>query len=633
MRYWIFQGADIKGPFSPGEIEAFGGVAPESLVCEETLSGASELDWKPAAEIGELGSALSPAAAPEPILASSRWEAPASQGAELRPDAETTAISGAWPEGGIGWSEGAAESAESMESLVFLEFGSEELLFGGSGFGFFSWADLPSAAPPAAAPPQPSPAAVAPPPPPAPSEPPAPLPSHAADDEPAAPPLHLGPARTFKLLEEPEPAPQPPGDASPPPTAAETSPMPEPRLDEEAVAMEPVPSPAPAAPEAAPLPPPAPDLVSMPSGEAAAPTAGLEAPVSAAALEGPAVEAAEPAAGATGLAASLEPAFFSAQQEAPLPAGEIGGGAELKPLGTPAPETAAAPALPQADALASSPAAASAASDSPPSLSVGPSTQEVIARLAKPQTATTKAKTPAPRKKTNQRLLFGVLATLVVLAASWYLFWQSGGPKEEGASASEASRRAPAAPMPAPIARAPQGGITPQAAQGGPASPLPVSPYPAAQAAAPVSPAPVPSEPPAPAAPDSGAQAIDLTKSYPLNGRRRSVGEWLSASFAGKRGYKEEWSASPVGADGVESPFNFLVQYRVVSASDRVEPRLYLFEVDLSRRTVKGENRLARRLWAPRTKDAPVRRAREASAGGRRHVRIEREIVIRPKAA
>ncbi len=36
MRYWIFQGTDIKGPFSPGEIEASGGVAPEALVCEET---------------------------------------------------------------------------------------------------------------------------------------------------------------------------------------------------------------------------------------------------------------------------------------------------------------------------------------------------------------------------------------------------------------------------------------------------------------------------------------------------------------------------------------------------------------------------------------------------------------------
>ena len=630
MRYWIFQGTDIKGPFSPGEIEASGGVAPEALVCEETRSGASELDWKPAAEIGDLGAALSPSSASEPILASSPGEAPVSQVAGLGPYAEAAAIPGAWPGGEIGWGEGAAES---IESLVFLEFGAEELLFGGSGFGFFSWADLPSvASPAAAAPSQPSPAVVAPPPPQAPAEPPAPIPPRAEDDGPAGPPLHLGPAKTLKLLEEPESGPQSSVDASPPPTDPEAGPMPEPRLDEEAAAM--APAPTSAAPETAPLSPPVPDLAALPPGEAAAPAGGLEAPAADAALEGPVAEAVEPAAGATGLAASLEPAFFSAQQEAPLPAGEIGGGGELKPLEAPAP-AADAPALPQADAVAGSPAAAPAASDSPPSLSVGPSTQEVIARLAKPQTMSSKAKAPAPRKKTNQRLLFGVLATLVVLAASWYLFWQNSGPREEAASASEAARRAPA-PPPAPIARAPQEGITPQAAQGGSASPLPVSPYPAAQAAAPVAPAPVPSEQPAPAAPaapDNTAQAIDLTKGYPLSGRRRSVGKWLSASFADKRGYKEEWSASPVGADGVESPFNYLVQYRVVSASGRVEPRLYLFEVDLSRRTVKGENRLARGLWAPRAEGASSRRARGASSGGRRHVRVERVIAIRPKAA
>ncbi len=602
MRYWVFQGSGIKGPFSPDEIRAAGGVSPESLVCEETLPGSRESDWKSAAEIGELSAAVSAAGAAE-----GPYVEPPIIPAAIEASGWSAAEEAGWPSG---WS-------EPLESLVFLDFSSEELFWGGTGLGYFSWSDLPASPTPALSPAPDEPrrqsfpiapdlgwgmpgAAVAP------TSPPATPPaqeaarpeasSEAAAPVPSEPAIKLGEPKAFKLLEEPESGPQSfvEGEPSGEP-AAPTNP--EAAAPEPAVATEALSAPEPAA------------APSVPEPSANAPA---EAP--------PAAE---------GLSASLEPAFFSAEPEAAAAAAP-----EIKPSAAEAPPQSSPAALepPPADdgPVGATLSSSAVAAEAPSLLSVGPSTQEVIARLAKPQTLPSKSAAPAAKKKTNQWILFGVIASLVVLAASWYLFWQNGAPKEETAPAVKPATAPPIAAAPAPTATP---SVAPQALQGS-ASPLPVSPYPASapEAAAQPSPSPAAVEPAkaGTSASDNKSQAIEMTKSYPLVGRRKSVGSRLESSF-GRKGYKEEWSASPEGREG-QSPYNFLVQYRVVSVSGRAEPKLYLFEVDLSRHTVKAENRQARRLWAPEKARAARYRSRSSSAAAR-NPRVVREIVIRPKSA
>ena len=59
MKYWLFDGSDVVGPFTPQELAARPGFAPTSLVCPENTSDKDD-SWKMVSSFEEL------AAAPEP---------------------------------------------------------------------------------------------------------------------------------------------------------------------------------------------------------------------------------------------------------------------------------------------------------------------------------------------------------------------------------------------------------------------------------------------------------------------------------------------------------------------------------------------------------------------------------------
>ncbi len=60
MKYWLFDGSDVVGPFTPQELAARPGFAPTSLVCPENTSD-QEDSWKMASAFEELAAASAPA--------------------------------------------------------------------------------------------------------------------------------------------------------------------------------------------------------------------------------------------------------------------------------------------------------------------------------------------------------------------------------------------------------------------------------------------------------------------------------------------------------------------------------------------------------------------------------------------
>ncbi len=56
MRYYIYKDSEVAGPFTPEELDASGGVAPDSLVCPEASSGRYDNDWLAAGQVSELSS-------------------------------------------------------------------------------------------------------------------------------------------------------------------------------------------------------------------------------------------------------------------------------------------------------------------------------------------------------------------------------------------------------------------------------------------------------------------------------------------------------------------------------------------------------------------------------------------------
>ena len=60
MKYWLFDGSDVVGPFTPQELAARPGFAPTSLVCPENNSD-QEDSWKMASAFEELSSEPAPA--------------------------------------------------------------------------------------------------------------------------------------------------------------------------------------------------------------------------------------------------------------------------------------------------------------------------------------------------------------------------------------------------------------------------------------------------------------------------------------------------------------------------------------------------------------------------------------------
>src|SRR3989338_265061 len=211
--------------------------------------------------------------------------------------------------------------------------------------------------------------------------------------------------------------------------------------------------------------------------------------------------------------------------------------------------------------------------------------------LSKPRP--TRAARPAP-KPFPKRLVGGVVL-LLVLAVIGFVFFGGSQPSPKPAQSGE--EQAPASASLAPTM---------------PAQPAPPPLGPTAAA---------PNSGPVPGYDGSDA-ALNLVKNYPLDGNRGTVEKWLQYSFMANpsSGNKEEWTAGAVDAT------TYLVQYRVLPGlqSGVKESITYLFEADISRRTVKGSNPSSRQLMAGAAAPAqsPPRRKRQAAAGSRKVKRL-----------
>lgn len=196
----------------------------------------------------------------------------------------------------------------------------------------------------------------------------------------------------------------------------------------------------------------------------------------------------------------------------------------------------------------------------------GPATQEVLARLAKPQAA---AVTAAPAPKRSQKKFFiivGALLTGLIVAGGLFFFRNA---KDIKTAVDMEGSEAPMGAQPmedSPIPKRPESEPAPQ-----PAAQEPVSPQVAPNAAP----------------QDERPAAVELVKGYPLYGERGTIGQWLQFSFTADpaNGNVEKWDAGAVEAS------TFLVQYTVQPGGKTIHEAItYLFEADLIRRTVRGKN-------------------------------------------
>ena len=62
MRYFIYKDSQISGPFSREELAQISDLRPETLVCEEGISGGHDGDWKAIDQISELAELDAPSA-------------------------------------------------------------------------------------------------------------------------------------------------------------------------------------------------------------------------------------------------------------------------------------------------------------------------------------------------------------------------------------------------------------------------------------------------------------------------------------------------------------------------------------------------------------------------------------------
>jgi hypothetical protein len=195
-----------------------------------------------------------------------------------------------------------------------------------------------------------------------------------------------------------------------------------------------------------------------------------------------------------------------------------------------------------------------------------PSTQEVLARLAKPAPAPA---TEAPKQKRGNKtflILGGVL--VVAMAVIGYFSLRHTKDLKQMAELDDGRSSVGYSAVD----------------EGGGAKPPMVKPKPlAAPAAAPQA---------APAANDAQAAsqakldaAVAMVKEFPLDGERGTVASWLQYSYSASPGAgKESWSASET------SDKTYLVEYRFTPAA-RGSPEIhYLFEADMERGFVIGKN-------------------------------------------
>ena len=65
MKYWIFQGNQVLGPYEPADLGRHSAFGAESLVCPEGRKGTNIGDWQRAATVPELSAALAAGPAPQ----------------------------------------------------------------------------------------------------------------------------------------------------------------------------------------------------------------------------------------------------------------------------------------------------------------------------------------------------------------------------------------------------------------------------------------------------------------------------------------------------------------------------------------------------------------------------------------
>jgi hypothetical protein len=221
------------------------------------------------------------------------------------------------------------------------------------------------------------------------------------------------------------------------------------------------------------------------------------------------------------------------------------------------------------------------------------STQEVLARLAKPADEPTEEK--PRRSRSNLALVAGAGFLVTIMTVAGYFFLRH--PKDLKQMAQLDDGRA---------------GVGAELADDNRTTKVPVAPPASAGMTAPA--------PVAASAANIGA-AITLVKEFPLSGDRRSVGQWLQYSYSANPGAgKESWSASET-ADKT-----YLVEYRFDPSSPGAPNVHYLFEADLARGFVSGKNQEASRMLAGESKrssrqlkvDAAIRLVKEFPLDGER---------------
>jgi hypothetical protein len=617
MRYFVYKDSQIRGPFAPDELGS-GGLTPEALVCAETATGRHGGDWITAAEVAELSSFRSSLGAATAVLDEPVFDVEAAGLERLELDSLGVPSDS---EDGEGWLLDIFEDAEFRQRWGDLVpkpskdpgdlFGSKskiseltsqiealqsrikELEKGGFAKPAGSSTDFRTAIPKTMTP----------------AGPPGPQSEFQkqgakftftgkpkAAPQGGAKPIRFVPSQSFRVVEkEPHPAqaPQPePSGMSGFPQAGSAPPLAGPPLDFS-------PPPLPAAPEPAPFSAP---QFNAPPTQSPAPT--LQAPVSPPQLT-PAPSAAPPMTMMFGVqgqtpapSAPAFPAFEAPKLEAPpIPQMPTQGGPGLA-TGIFSGSAMAAPA-------ALTPSRANLGAMTPAGADAG--TEDVIARLAKPAATPATGARAQPRRFPTMAVV-GVVGVLALVGLVFVFLHNSRGLKSMVAMGGD---QKPIGAVPEDEAKAPP--FLPKAAP---------QPVPAPPPAVPVAPAPAPA--PAPVAgkdmiPDAGDAAIALVKNYPLSGDRNSVGQWIAFKFTANpaEGNKDVWNAGAVDAT------TFAVECHVQPGphSALQAEVAYIFEADVSRKTVKGTNQAARELFLggalPQSKKAkkPAVRRRVRAVG------------------
>jgi len=202
-----------------------------------------------------------------------------------------------------------------------------------------------------------------------------------------------------------------------------------------------------------------------------------------------------------------------------------------------------------------------------------PSTEEALARLAKPAPA---PPTKAPRPpRSNKPFLIGAAVLVVAMTVIGVVFLRHPKDLKQMTELDDGRARLGAEPVTDDAVRPPL-----------------VKPKMAAPPAEPAPPAPDAAETARAASQAKLDAAVDAVKDFPLDGDRGTVAQWLQFSYsASPDAGKEAWSASET-ADKT-----YLVEYRFSPARGGDDVH-YLFEVDMDRGFVIGKNLDAKSVLA-----------------------------------